>query len=335
MHLQVYIDTNVYLSLLGSQAIVPEGLSKFLALCENASVQVLLPQQTEEEYSSNREDVIAATIKALHTAKSIGGLPLIVETHPEGEKARSLRRDLAAAVQGISEWYAEAAGNHTLPMDEWFSRIKKASIRISSTPELRAKAAQRAASHLPPGKGETLGDRLIWEALLSECGFCDDIHIITTDGKDYRSPLKPNEARKSLQDEWEDVNWGKVHIYESIDDFLSLVSETPVFTRATEIGRSVWMIHNQSDETNISAACATITRYIQQLSAFQANKIGQALKSYYDRVFITSDSFDTLLPEFYRLYAKHLDEKVRNSLSSILAAAGLLKDALQQVANNN
>ncbi|WP_395614542.1 PIN domain-containing protein [Allosphingosinicella sp.] len=335
MHLQVYIDTNVYLNLLGSQAVVPEGLAKFRALCENASIQVLLPQQTEEEYLSNREDVIASTIEALRAAKSIGGLPPLIETHSEGETARSLRRKLAATDQGISEWYAEAASCHALPMDEWFAAIKKASVRIPSTPELRAKAAQRAASHLPPGKGEALGDRLIWEALLSESGFCDDIHIITKDGKDYRSPLKPDEARKSLQVEWEDVNWGKVHIYESIDDFLSTVSETPEFTRAAEIGRAIWVLNNQSEEESINSACGTVTRYIQQISSFQATKIGKGLKVYYDRVFLTSDTFDALLPEFYRLYAKHIDEKDRNALSAILAAAGVVRDALQNVANNN
>lgn len=335
MHLQVYIDTNVYLSLLAAKATVTPEMSKFLALCENGSLQLYLPRQTEDEYFSNREDVVANTIRDLRKAGAIGAFPPIVDEHTLGEEAKRLRRELAATIQTVETWYSAAAQKHELPFDGWFSQIVTNSHRIENTPDILAKAKQRAAAHLPPGKSEDLGDRLIWECLLEASSFCEDLHLITSDQKDYRSPLDPSEPRRKLREEWDNTNWGSVYLYGSIDEFLTKAGQTDRFTRAAEIGRAIWTLNHTNDEEAISNASSNLQNYIAQFSLRQARLIAKAGRSYYDRVFITSEKFDHFIIEFWRLYEKHFDKQDKEVMSPVISYAGGMPADVRAAANSN
>lgn len=333
MHLQVYIDTSVYLRLLATQPQLTSGMSKFLALCENASLNLFLPQQTEQEYLSNREDVVARTIKELRNAASVGGFPTIAQNHEIGNELASLRRELAAKVKTVERWYSDAARANELPFDLWFEQLRSAATCVESEPDVLTKAQHRAAMHLPPGKGEALGDRLIWECLLKGGGFLEDLHLITGDNNDFRCPLREDEVRSRLREEWVDVNWARVKLYASIDEFLESAGKTPEFQNAADLGRAVWVLKNQSDDDQISAASETIERFINQLSIRQAKEIAKAARAYFDRVFITEGTFDRVVGEFYRRYAKHLSNEEVIELRPVALASEEL--AFTLAANSN
>jgi predicted nucleic acid-binding protein len=332
MHVQVYIDTNVFLRLLARQAHVTPEMSKFLALCQNGAVQLYLPQQTEGEFHANREDVIASTVAELRKATSIGAFPPIVESHEGGGEAARLRRELSAHILKVLDWYSGSADRGDLPFDTWFRNLREIGARIKSAEDLVAKATQRAAMHMPPGKGEDLGDRLIWECLLEAGEFCEDLHLITDDRHDYRCPLNPSSVRKKLQDEWNEVNWGKLFIHESIDAFLKATSSSTQFLSAAEIGRAVWTLRNNDEALAITTACETLKRFMAQLSLRQAHLIASAARIYYDAVFITEDSFDQMITEFYRHYGKHLTAEERKQVLQMLPAE---EGALLSAANAN
>jgi predicted nucleic acid-binding protein len=335
MHLQVYIDTNIYLGLLARTSVVTDEMTKLVALCENGSIDIYLPQHTEEEYLSNREDVIARTAEELRKSASIGSLHPLVESHEVGDEAKRLRRELSANVKLVEASYVEAAGKRELPFDSWFASLKRTASYLPTAPALLERAGQRAAAHLPPGKGEALGDRLIWESLLDAGTFCEDLHLITGDDRDYRCPLNRTEPRRKLQDEWADSNLGKVHLYSSIDEFLSKAGNTERFARATELGRAIWMLRHHSEEPSIDVAMATLRRYIVQLSMRQIRLVASAARAYYDRVFLTCNLFDEVMAEFWRHYAKNLDDKERKSLSPVLIASGETSYSISVAANSN
>lgn len=321
MDVQVYVDTNVLLDLLATQPVVSDEMSKFLALCENASLHLLLPQQTQDEYLSNREDVVAATIKSLKAASSLGDFPRLLRNHDQGPDLVRLRSETADKIKSVERWYSETAKRNQLPFDLWLSKLRATGSFLKSDDDVLAKAQHRAARHLPPGKGEQLGDRLIWECLLKGSEFCGDLHLITADSRDYRCPLNGDKIRNTLQDEWGIVNWGEVYLYESISDFLAKVSNSEQFQRAAEIGRSIWTLRNQAESKLIDAACSILNDNLKVLSKRQADAIALAAKAYFDRVFITVDSFDRFTADFHRSYAKHLGKKESEGLAPVIAAS--------------
>jgi hypothetical protein len=333
MQLQVYIDTNVYLGLLATEPTVTTEMTKFLALCQNGSIQLLLPKQTEEEFCANREDVVAGTLKALQASASVGGFPPLAQNHELAGDMSQLRGELARKLKSIESWYGEAAKKRELPFDGWFKEIKASSVSVASTPEVVTKATHRAAMHMPPGKDETLGDRLIWECLLKEGEFGGNLHLITDDRADYRCPLNDSQVRQRLQDEWRDVNWGDVTLYSSLKGFFELASETELFQVAADIGRAIWQLKNQSDDASIELASQVILHNIVRLSLRQVRLIASAAREYYDRVFITEPTFDRMCAEFYRHYAKHLTKEEEARIRPVAAATEDLAHAVAANAN--
>jgi hypothetical protein len=336
MHLQVYIDTNVYLQLLATQATSSDSLTKFRAMCASGSVEVLLPKHVEDEYASNREDVIARALQGLKSAKSLGSFPSLAETHSAAANIRKLRRELASEFETIIAWYESAARSHTLPADELLADLRNVGRVLPVDEAILDRARQRADVHRPPGKGSALGDRIIWECLLQASEIFCDLHLITADKKDFASPFDPTTVRKPLSDEWYEQNLGAaVHLYGSIDDFLDRGSKLDEFSRATEIGRAIWTLGNASEDEAIDAACEIFARYLRQFSVLQAKLIARNARSYYERVFITTDQFDGFIFEFWTLYAKHLDEKNAHFLAQVLAASGMIAQQPAKAANAN
>jgi len=320
MELQVYVDTNVYLSLLASRPSLTDDMSKFLALCQNASLELLLPQQTEEEYLSNREDVVAHALEELRKSASIGGFPPLVQNHEVGSEASQLRKNLATKIQLVERWYAEAAKKRELPFDDWFEQLKATATRPKSESEIITRAQERAAKHLPPGKGDDLGDRLIWECLLEAGDIWADLHLITTDEDDFRCPLDKSAARSRLQEDWSRVNLGNVILYSSLEQFLQEAGQTEEFQRAADVGRAVWVLTHQSEGDAIRVASEAIEGALSCLSMRQASMIARAARTYFDRVFITDSAFDRMISEFYRLYAKHLTKDEEAAVRPAVAA---------------
>lgn len=336
MHLQVYIDTNVYLQLLATQARASDALTKFRAMCVSGSVEVLFPEHMEDEYASNREDIIARTLQDLKNAKSLGSIPAIAETHSAAPNIKKFRRDWSSEFDSIIAWYEGAARSHTLPADELLAELKKVGRVLPADEAILDRARQRAAVHRPPGKGSGLGDRIIWECLLEAAEIFCDLHLISADKKDFASPVDPNSVRKPLSDEWSKQNLGAaVHLYQSIDDFLNRGSKLDEFSRATEIGRAIWTFENASDAEAIDSACEIFDRYLRQFSGLQAKLIARNARRYYERVFITTDKFDSFIFEFWKLYAKHLDEQNAHFLAQVLVAAGMIAAQPVKAANAN
>lgn len=319
MHLQVYLDTNVLLALLASETTVSDAMKKFLALCENGSIELLLPEQTELEFSSNREDVVAKTLQSLGEAKSLGGLPPLVKNHERYDEVCSLRRDLVSLIGSFEKSFKEAANSRTLPVDEWLSDLRKVARLIPTTPEVFTRAKQRAALHLPPGKGSSLGDRIVWECLLEAGEFFEDLHFVSTDNKDYRSPVNSGVIRDKLREEWDRRHMGSVELYGSLEIFLGSISKTDSFVKAAEIGRSIWALRTQSSDESIDLACSAIERYMKVLSLRQVRMIVRSAKLYFDRVFITSDVFDRMIVALGRNYGKLLCDEERKTVSEITA----------------
>lgn len=334
MLVQIYIDSNIFLDLLASETVLPEHLEKMLLLCEYGAVDLFLTQQTEKEYVSNRERVIADTIKNLRKSEATGGFHCAVERHQSGTEARRLRSELSRTIREVRIDYEDAAKEGRMPVDLFFSKLKRLAVPIPNTDELTQRARQRADAHLAPGKGESLGDRLIWEALLEAGDFVEDLHLITSDS-DYTSPLDPESVRKDLQDEWDERNWGKVFLYGSLSEFFLKMRENEKMIRATEVGRAIWALANLSDPPSISAASSIIQANLGRLSVRQANLVAQHAISYQTRVFISDEKFDAMLSEFWNAHSKHIDGDAKATLSQFVEANGAATYPIPVAVNGN
>jgi hypothetical protein len=295
-------------------------MKRFLSLCENGAIDLLFPQQTHEEYHSNRDDVVARALEELKRYASVGALPALVESHSLGEEVREHRRELANRVNSVREWYRLSAESEQLPFDVWYNALRSCALHCKTTPDIVRKAKLRASLHLPPGKDASIGDRIIWETLLDNPGY-EVLHLLTKDSG-FISPLEPTKPRRELKREWQDASWSELHLHRSIDGFFHAVDDTEVFSRAIEVGRAIWTLGNRHQDSMIDVASATIERSLSVLSPRQAGLIAASARTYYETCFITSDVFDGMIAEFWRLYARHLDKKERDQLATVVSACG-------------
>ena len=92
--IHLFIDTNVFLSFFHLTSEDLEELKKLAALIDSGEIQLILPEQVENEFVRNRGAKIADAMRALKDAKFNISFPLFAKDYDEYSKLRepSVRR---------------------------------------------------------------------------------------------------------------------------------------------------------------------------------------------------------------------------------------------------
>ena len=218
--LHLFIDTNIFLNFYSFSDDKLEILDELIELTAPGQMTVHLPKQVENELKRNRESKLQFAMSDFKKAQ----IPTAVPHHMRGtEAARQYDEAVKSAEQAKKHLIANAislALRNELEVDQKLARLFEKASRHPEDDEQYQKALVRMNKGNPPGKAQSIGDRYIWETLLSRVPD-GDLFIISKDG-DYASPLTMDKTSRPLAylaDEWtESKAGGRLTIFRTINE---------------------------------------------------------------------------------------------------------------------
>ncbi|WP_155976279.1 PIN domain-containing protein [Novispirillum itersonii] len=262
--IHLFIDTNIFLSFYAYSKDNLEELKKIVSLIKTNQIKLYIPQQVIHEYYRRREDKLAASLKEFEGI-STSGIPRYIEeldaanSYKEAiEKARKARNELANFVRDQAE-------RNELAADKLIHEIFDAAKYIKTNDEIYKAALKRMNIGNPPGKANSLGDRVNWEALLANTEKGTELHIVSKDG-DFKSPLNPIRPHVFLISEWRERKESEIRLHSELKPFLS--SEFPDIKFAVDVEKknAISYLVNSGSFSSTHDAIAKLTPFIDAIS---------------------------------------------------------------------
>ena len=199
--MQLFIDTNVFLSFYHMTNEDLIELQKLVRLIGEKEVILHLPQQVIDETWRNRAAKINDSLSPFQKAKFSLAYPSYCKAYEEYDKMRTLQKETekqhANLIQKIEADVAKRNLKADILLNELFGMAKT----IERSPSIIAKARERMDLGNPPGKKGSLGDAINWECLLESVPKGYTL-ILIADDSDFSSPLDTYKINEFLAQEW-------------------------------------------------------------------------------------------------------------------------------------
>lgn len=218
MSLNIFLDTNIYLSFYHFSSDDLEELKKLTVLLREKKATLFLTQQVLDEFSRNREIKIQDALKQFNESKMVDSFPNITKEYPEYETLRQIKRDFETTKQTLLDKMYNNISKHTLKADVIIRELFTLAHYKDKTRELIEAAKTRFDLGNPPGKNNSYGDALNWITLLEIVPISEDIYFIADD-KDYFSQLNKDNFNSYLNDEWVEIKKSNLFFYKRLSDF--------------------------------------------------------------------------------------------------------------------
>lgn len=216
--MNVFIDTNVFLSFYHLTNDDLEELRKLKVLLEKGNVVLRLPRQTVDEYRRNRETKIAAALKSLKDQKLNLQFPALCKDYEEYGSLRELQKEFEKQHSSLVGQISKDIESNSLKADLVIEELFDKSVPIELSEELVARSQFRMSVGNPPGKNGSLGDAINWEALLENVPDGEGLYLIADD-RDYFSVLDENKPKEFLIREWKEKKNANVFFYRRLAPF--------------------------------------------------------------------------------------------------------------------
>ena len=191
-------------------------------------VILYLPQLTFEEYFRNRDKIVIEQLQEIKKLSLKVGIPIFIREMGKSKEFQDrLKQALDARNSLLQEVEAQASAR-TFRADELIKQIFDKAKVINTTSSLVERARDRLDLGNPPGKINSIGDRLNWESLLSEVPTGNDLHLLTRDS-DYFALFAVPAPNMFLVNEWRTLKQGEIYLYRGIKGFASKVDQSIVF----------------------------------------------------------------------------------------------------------
>jgi len=216
--MQLFIDTNVFLSFYHLSSDDLEELKKLSVLILQKKVELYLPKQVEDEFFRNRDSKIADAINRFKLDKLNKEFPQICKEYPEYVYMREAIKSYEKEKGKLLEKLTKDFSSNELKADHIINELLGNAIKIPTTEVLLKKAKVRFDLGNPPGKNGSYGDALIWECLLSNVPD-EKNFIFVTDDADYQAQSNRNEFSPFLKKEWLDQKKSNIIFYKRLSEF--------------------------------------------------------------------------------------------------------------------
>ncbi|MCX5633148.1 MAG: PIN domain-containing protein [Phycisphaerae bacterium] len=285
--LNLFIDTNIYLSFYHFTSDDLNELGKLAVLMADRKLVLYVPEQMIDEFHRNREIKISQALSKFKEQKLNLQFPQLCKDYKEYQTLRSLQRTFETV-------HAELLGNmniniseKTLKADKTIDMLFKQATHIPFD-ELVQKAKFRIETGKPPGKKGSLGDALNWESLIAMVPMCNDLYFVSDDG-DYCSPLNDYQFNQYLLDEWQKNKASQIHFYKRLSSFFKEMF--PDIKLSGELEKEVLIkrLANSSTFSQTHSVIMSLSRHVG-FTTDQVNAILQAYVSNNQVYWILSDA---------------------------------------------
>jgi hypothetical protein len=317
LSVNLFIDTNIFLSFFYLTSDDLEELKKLGVLLEQKNVSLFLPDQVIDEFKRNREYKIADTIKRLREQKLNLQFPQICKDYYEYFILRALQKNYEEQHSNLISKINEHVSGQNLKADNLISELFEKAKKIQSTDDLIERARLRVDINNPPGKKGSLGDAIIWECLLEHIPVDENIYFVTDD-KDFVSVLDENSLKKFLIQEWADKKRSQIIYYKRLSSFFK--EHFPEIKMASELEKEI-LIRNLSSSSSFANTHIVIAK-LSQCSEFtqpQRNEIVESAISNNQVYLIISDpDVNTFLESIISGHEDEIDQESLDALQGLL-----------------
>jgi len=277
MSINIFIDTNIFLSFYHFSSDDLEELKKLTVLLEEKKVCLYLPEQVQREFYRNREVKIADAMRQLQEQKLNLQYPQLCKGYAEYEQLRELQKEYTTKHAALLEKVTADVTARTLGADDTIDSLFRLSQNLACDGDVIERARMRHDLRNPPGKNSSLGDAVNWEALMLGVPDAQDIYFITDD-KDYSSPLDKDTFNAFLAYEWSEKKKSKLIYYRSLSQFFK--EYFPEITLASEARKDL-LIRELTESGSFVSTHATIAKLSKYagFTAAQLNAIVAATTS--------------------------------------------------------
>ena len=218
--MNLFIDTNVFLSFYHLSSNDLEELKKLGVVVRQGKINLLLPDQVVNEFQRNRANKIADALKRLREQRRLSiQFPQMCKEYEEYERLREIQRVYEEQFAKLLEKIDGDVESQRLKADNILQGLFALATQIKMDQHIIERARLRFDLGNPPGKNNSLGDAVNWEALLSKVPIGEPLYFISDD-KDFCSPLDEGMFDPFLLGEWEKIKLSKLFFYKRLSGFL-------------------------------------------------------------------------------------------------------------------
>ncbi len=223
--MKLYIDSNIYLDYFRASG---ESLASLRALKKilktGKRLELLIPDQTKQEYTKNRTIIVEGTRSLLLQQKKFKFNPVspLLKESKEVKKISDYLKKAEKVCEGLIEKYDRETESEITESDKLIQEIFDLGIEIKEDHDLLDRAYYRYLKGNPPGKNKNpFGDAVIWESLLKIVG-TDELIIVSRDG-DFSDEVRGKKVIKNfLRKEWESKSNDKtIRLFISLGEFIT------------------------------------------------------------------------------------------------------------------
>ena len=312
--INLFIDTNAFLSFYHLTSEDLEELKKLVVLIDNSEIRLFLPEQVENEFTRNRGAKIADAMRKLQDAKFNISFPLFAKDYKEYAELRDLMKKANAAHAKLVEGIMSDARLGALHADGIVASLFEKAKKIAINEDLFMSALERIRLGNPPGKEGSMGDAVNWVSLLSEVPIGEDINIVSSD-KDFRSRLFEGQIHEYLEKEWSEKKKSDVWFYSKISDFFK--DYFPNIKIASEIEKDL-LIKNLANSGSFATTHGYVAKLIkqQEFSPAQVEQLIEIPELNNQVGWIVDDSD---VHDFYKSLLNDYGEKIQADSATKLA----------------
>ena len=289
--LQLFLDTNIWLSFYSLSKDDLEELRKLTVLIEHGRLKLYVTDQVRDEFRRNRENKFVEAMKKF----TEGGLPdlfpqVCKDFVAEYDEMRAAIRSFKGARDRLLKKVNEDFENEALKADEIIRILFRQAIKIEVTGEIVQKAHVRRLRGNPPGKGQgPIGDEINWECLLEAIEEKTDLYIIAED-VDWRGSKEGDKLKPFLQREWKWSKASKVVYYRGLTSFFK--DKFPEIKLAKELEKDIAI--KKLASTGSFRETRVALRRLLKLGDFTTSQMNEivAASNKNGQVFLISDDKD-------------------------------------------
>lgn len=293
--MDLFIDTNIFLSFYHLTNDDLEELHKLTVLIENGEINLWVTEQVKDEFSRNRENKVSEAIKKLKEQKTKPQFPQICKDYDEYAQVRDFHTQYLRELALLTDKVTNDISERTLKADEKIAELFGKAKIIDTNDELIRKARLRMDVRNPPGKDGSLGDAINWEGLLESIDDKKKLYLIADD-KDYYSVLNENKLKDFLSDEWREKKSEEVVFYRRLSQFFK--ENYPSIKLASEIEKEL-IIRTLVNSQNFASTHDAVSK-LNKYAEFNKSQVNELVQACFSNQQIGWIIEDLDVKEFYK-----------------------------------
>lgn len=272
--MNLFIDTNVYLSFYHFTSDDLDELAKLAVIMADKKVTLYVPKQVVDEFHRNREATISGALQQLKGQRLNLQFPQLCKDYSEYTILRDLQKKFEQAHADLLKKLTTDITAKTLKADKTIKMLFEQASHIPTSTEIIEKSRLRVDIGQPPGKKGSLGDAINWESLLSAIPSGDFYFV--SDDRDYCSPLDESSFSQYLESEWKSAKGTELRFCKRLSQFFKDVF--PDIKLSGELEKEI-LIRHLASSSSFDKTHLVLTK-LSNLSGFTSEQLNAILEAY-------------------------------------------------------